>query len=144
MKRAPDIEAGARFGYLTSIKELPSENGIRKQLVVCDCGTEKVVWSSNLRNGSIKSCGCMHSNGGKAKRIVPNTGDKFGRWTFTGKHESIKSAMFGWFLCACGCEKLISIKSVRSGEKAKFAGKEVVKLAQFSSILDVLQPCEKL
>ena len=48
---------GKRFGRLI-VKELASVNP-RKWLVVCDCGSEKVVIGSNVLNGRTLSCGCL-------------------------------------------------------------------------------------
>ena len=36
-------------------------------LCLCDCGKEKIVTSSNLRRGMVKSCGCLQSDCGKEK-----------------------------------------------------------------------------
>jgi hypothetical protein len=51
---------GQRFNHLVVIRD----SGIRKYRAVyweclCDCGKTTVVRSSNLRDGSIKSCGCL-------------------------------------------------------------------------------------
>jgi hypothetical protein len=51
---------GQRFGHLVFIED----SGIRRRRAIywkclCDCGKTTLVRSSNLRNGSIKSCGCL-------------------------------------------------------------------------------------
>src|SRR5581483_5821320 len=53
---------GQRFGRLRVIRKHrePSKNGGSFWDCLCDCGTAKTVNSSNLRNGSIVSCGCFH------------------------------------------------------------------------------------
>ena len=33
--------------------------GNSKWLCKCDCGNEKIVLGSNLKNGCVKSCGCL-------------------------------------------------------------------------------------
>ena len=52
---------GKRFGRLTVIKR--EENDSRNKamfLCKCDCGNEKVIESSLIRNGHTASCGCLH------------------------------------------------------------------------------------
>ena len=58
-KKAPP--AGTRFGRLTVLGET-REPGRRKGvwcIVVCDCGTQKVVYANAMRRGSVRSCGCL-------------------------------------------------------------------------------------
>lgn len=51
---------GQRFGRLTVLRrEGTSGDGQKTYLCRCDCGTEKVVKSGNLRSGRTKSCGCF-------------------------------------------------------------------------------------
>lgn len=52
-----------KFGYLVAIKYLgriPSKakRPIYKWLCICICGKEKAIETSDLKKGSIKSCGC--------------------------------------------------------------------------------------
>lgn len=47
---------GQRFGRLIAVKYL----GNSKWKCQCDCGIEHIATGSNLRNGSIKSCGCLN------------------------------------------------------------------------------------
>lgn len=50
---------GMRFGSLTVLSyEGTSDYGIAMWRVRCDCGTEFVTYSHNLRYGKTKSCGC--------------------------------------------------------------------------------------
>lgn len=51
---------GERYGRLT-VRKFHSRRGHKKLFVcVCDCGTERVVYDSNLRSGHTTSCGCRH------------------------------------------------------------------------------------
>jgi hypothetical protein len=53
---------GQRFGRLTIIKQVPYKNNhAARWLCVCDCGNEIEVFSSNLRNGNVKSCKCLQN-----------------------------------------------------------------------------------
>jgi hypothetical protein len=53
---------GERFGQLTAIRVVGArdKSGHRQWLCRCDCGTEKIVSSSNLRNGRSRSCAGAH------------------------------------------------------------------------------------
>lgn len=71
---------------------------------LCECGKEKIVRSDSLKNGSIKSCGCLQ----KEKVSIANTGvrrdlsgQKFGRLTVI-KHLERSNRGYIW-LCECEC-----------------------------------------
>lgn len=51
--------SGYKIGRLTVIEDVGrSSNGSVLWRCKCECGKEKVIASSNLMNGTIKSCGC--------------------------------------------------------------------------------------
>ena len=57
--------AGKKFGKLTAIKKIINFNTKEKHalwLCKCDCGNQKNVLSVHLKNGSVKSCGCLNHN----------------------------------------------------------------------------------
>ena len=47
-----------KFGKLTAISKAPSRSGKTYWLCKCECGNEKEIQTSHLRNGSITTCGC--------------------------------------------------------------------------------------
>lgn len=48
-----------RFGRLTTVRDVGrAADGHRLWLCVCECGTECVRQSNNLRSAGLKSCGC--------------------------------------------------------------------------------------
>jgi len=52
---------GRTFDMLTVIGEAePSPAGHRKWVCACECGNETIVFGSNLKRGTTKSCGCRH------------------------------------------------------------------------------------
>ena len=81
-KRYIDL-TGQRFGKLTAMEHVgKTKNGVSKWKCLCDCGKEKIISSSNFKNGSTKSCGCLrvelagqqtlkhgHAKTGKESRI---------------------------------------------------------------------------
>ena len=59
MSRALDL-AGKVFGKLTVLSRNGStKSGIALWTCRCECGTESIVYSSKLKNGYTKSCGCL-------------------------------------------------------------------------------------
>ena len=48
---------GKRFNKLTVLKRIPTTDGTTRWECVCDCGNITNVRGSNLKNGSVKSCG---------------------------------------------------------------------------------------
>jgi hypothetical protein len=56
------LVAGQKFGRLTvlSFDLVQSRDKRATQVkVACECGTEKSIWAAGLKNGRIKSCGCL-------------------------------------------------------------------------------------
>ena len=54
------ISPGDRFGILTVVELAGrSKDGHKAWLCLCDCGSESVKQSNNLKSGSSRSCGCL-------------------------------------------------------------------------------------
>lgn len=59
MSKVIDI-TGQKFNNLTVIERLPNaKGGISVWKCLCDCGNYTTVRASNLKNGAVKSCGCL-------------------------------------------------------------------------------------
>ena len=54
-----DSLAGGRFGRLTVMSQDGKRGTRRLWLCLCDCGSETRVTTSNLKAGSVSSCGCL-------------------------------------------------------------------------------------
>lgn len=59
---------GKKFGKLTAIKRLPSQNGRTKWLFRCDCGKEKAIEQYVVTHGITRSCGCAKNGNKNAMR----------------------------------------------------------------------------
>lgn len=98
MNKNRALLTGKRFGRLTAIKDVGSQNWKRMWLCKCDCGGEKVVTCGNLNSGIIQSCGCLQrETRGKSRRIHGLTRSReYARWQamlrrcFDPTHESFK------------------------------------------------------
>lgn len=49
---------GLKYGKLTAIKRVDSDDKNSKWLCRCECGNYKAIYSCHLKSGAIKSCGC--------------------------------------------------------------------------------------
>ena len=57
MPKLDDL-TGRRFGSWTVLSRSFNRDKITKWLCRCDCGTERAVYSINLKRGLSRSCGC--------------------------------------------------------------------------------------
>ncbi len=82
---------GRRFGRWTVIE---STEKASRWLCRCDCGTTRHVQTSSLLYSPTpsRSCGCACGH-----KPIELTGQRFGRWTVTGKSEP------PYWLCVCDC-----------------------------------------
>lgn len=54
---------GERFDMLLVSEQIEnSKDGKRQYLCICDCGKTRIVKGTDLRNGKVHSCGCVHWN----------------------------------------------------------------------------------
>lgn len=74
MGKRLDIRQGDKYGRLTIIKEKQSKryknHTVRIVSCICDCGKSWVGRLSDIRTGSVKSCGCYSSEYQKKKRTT--------------------------------------------------------------------------
>lgn len=78
MSKLIDI-VGEKYNMLTVVERLPNDNsGSTVWLCKCDCGNYTKVRGKNLKNGAVKSCGCLKQishtkTHGKSKTRIYNT-----------------------------------------------------------------------
>lgn len=58
LKQEKPLTPGQKFGRLTVVGK-SDKTGYSE--CICDCGTKKTVYNTYLRNGNIRSCGCLVS-----------------------------------------------------------------------------------
>lgn len=65
---------GQVYGHLTVLAAAPNIGDKTAWLCRCDCGQEVIVKTRSLRNGHVRSCGCVHALGiGKHLNYVDGT-----------------------------------------------------------------------
>lgn len=110
---------GARFGRWTilEILDTPTSSGNLRARCKCDCGTEKVVVVTNLRQGISTSCGCYARELSSARGAIDLTGRRFGQLTALYKTDKrYQDGSIVWHCrCDCGREKDIPSRELLSG-----------------------------
>ena len=99
-KKGPFAEdvSNRRFGMLVALKRIESDNRDTRWLCRCDCGNLKTVATRNLKNGNVRSCGCM---GTAYKEDL--TGKQFGRLTVISKTNRRNASGSVMWKCRCIC-----------------------------------------
>lgn len=103
---------GQKFGKWTVIERVVSNTCQPKFLCRCECGTERIIASQNLRKGNTTSCGCDR------KKYIDLTGQRFGRLVAVRRVENNHKWGFVNFLCKCDCgnEKIVGGYALRQGK----------------------------
>ncbi len=111
---------GQKFGRLTVLE--PAENVGRDTAwrCRCECGSEAVVKTGNLRSGNVRSCGCLRDDYIRGKRL-DLTGQVFGRLTALERAEGMNGHTAWRCRCGCGNETVVRTGSLLSGS-AKSCG----------------------
>jgi hypothetical protein len=104
MRNRIEIQEGQKFGKWTYLKDLDSiivsNKKVRMVLCKCDCGEERSVSLSNLRNGNSISCGCVQKQVTKERQYFHGgrkNGSEYTTWQgmkgrcYNPKHNSYKN-----------------------------------------------------
>lgn len=106
---------GQQFGYLKVNSYSHTENKRAFWNCTCVCGKEIVCKGKLLRNGHIKSCGCMKNKMVSDAKIDDMKGRKIGRLYFK-EYVGLFSHHALWLCkCDCGKECIVKASSVKSG-----------------------------
>lgn len=87
---------GQKFCHLQVIHSNGTVGNSRASLCKCDCGKEKLIVSSLLSRGRVKTCGC-----GMRPDLV---GKRFGKLLVVGHPSPIRTQS----LCSCDCGEIIT------------------------------------
>ena len=109
---------GRKFGYLTVLHRAPNKgkNGRSTAWAChCDCGGYIETRATDLKNGKVKSCGCIRKQMSRMKTHIDITGKTFGRLTAIEEVPSDNGRSRWLFRCTCGNMVIASGKDVRNG-----------------------------
>lgn len=113
------------FGRLTveSLNKIIPQNGAIYNCL-CSCGNKVIVSGRNLRNGNVKSCGCLCVDANKinhTKRIKYQidklVGKKFGRLLVNSLNSRTGHSILWNCICDCGNVTIATTSSLTTGEK---------------------------
>ena len=76
----------------------------------CECGNQKEVSSSNLKNGKTQSCGCLHKKITSELNTKDLTNQKFGKLLVIKRSTNIGENRVKW-LCKCECGNTVEVQS---------------------------------
>lgn len=102
---------GRKFSRLTVV-EYAYTNKCRRPVYLCECecGNRKEIDSQSLKNGDIKSCGCLHAS------FEDLTGQVFGRLTVESYSHTTKKGETYWVCrCDCGKENIVARGNLKQG-----------------------------
>ena len=109
-------EMGNRYGRLTVIGRDSSSAAGTRWLARCECGQSRSVLAKLLRNGHTQSCGCIHRELLRERRLQPlPEGIRFGRLVVLQRGNNIGKHSRYLVRCDCGTEKLVGRENLRSG-----------------------------
>lgn len=99
---------GQKYGRLTVIglNEEKSRNGALYWDCLCDCGIKKTVNGYNLKNGNVRSCGCLGNENRHLRKgsITDKTGKRYHNYIVLGKYGEKNNEVLWKCLCDCGKE----------------------------------------
>lgn len=114
-KKTKDL-TGAHFGKWEVIGQqpdiiYPSGQHQKQWLCECECGTRRVVRSSNLKSGKSRSCGCV--------RESDLTGQRFGSLLVVGLAQEARNGRRIWNCrCDCGTSTRVSTHHLTGGTQS--------------------------
>lgn len=106
---------GQRFGRLTALKRVENRGKKTQWLFQCDCGNQKVLDPSQVKNGMIRSCGCLLREATGLRHFKDLTGQKIGRWTVLERVENENNCVKWKCQCECGEIRNVFANSLLNG-----------------------------
>lgn len=97
---------------LAPSKREPSGTLVKRVYTVCECGNTNESSYKNLKQGKIKSCGCL--NGKDKINIEPF--ETFNYWTVIREVEKVGKKISFLCRCVCGKEVINSSNALRKGK----------------------------
>lgn len=108
---------GQKFGMLTVLKRAENKGKQIRYLCKCDCGNEKVFYSTNLKRGLSTSCGCFRKEKLSQLYFQDLTGQIFGRLVVEKlNYYDEKNNRYFWdCICECGTKTVVPSNHLKDG-----------------------------
>ena len=99
-----EIKPNIKIGRWTVLDDTKlDDNGGKRWLCRCECGTERYVLERSLKYGSTTSCGCFRKDKARETNSYDLIGGVFGRLTVIGRSERETENRGIWWKCQCSC-----------------------------------------
>ena len=113
---------GQRFGRLVVIEkfydtEHQYKNRNARWICQCDCGNQKIIVGTDLRNGKTQSCGCLHKEQLSKKLGLDLIGKQFGKLTIIKQLPSENKRTMWLCQCECGNTTIARSWDLQNGDK---------------------------
>ena len=102
---------GQRFNNLVILSRTTKPGQPIKWKCQCDCGNIFEARGNDIKNGKIKSCGCLRKKQARNLNFKDITNQRFGRLV------ALKNTHNGYWQCQCDCGNICEVKgsALRSG-----------------------------
>lgn len=112
-----DDLTGQRFGFLTVIRRVENNGKQVRYLCKCDCGNEKIFYSTNLKRGLSTSCGCFRREKLSQLYFRDLTGQVYGRLTVESlnSYDEKNNNYFWNCICECGTRTVVVGNHLKNG-----------------------------
>jgi hypothetical protein len=114
---------GNKYGILLVKEPAPSRKGKTRWKCECRCGNFIVVYSTHLKKGRTKSCGCLKKKLRANKKDKLYTGNRHGDlfvWGYAGGGRYVFTC--GCTLCSAGTLHIFKASEVKSGQRTSCQG----------------------
>lgn len=132
---------GQKFGKLTALYRTKlDKNGHSYWMCQCECGNQKEIASSNLKDGKTTSCGCYHKQIISEKYLKNIIGQKFGKLTVLKREGEIGEKVKYLCQCECGSQVIVNYKNLQSGHTTScgcIRSKGELKIREILNILKI-------
>lgn len=112
-----DDLVGQKFGALTVINRVENDGKQVRYLCKCDCGNEKIFYSTNLKRGLSTSCGCFRKEKLSKLYFQDLTGQTFGKLTVDSlnSYDEDSRNYFWNCVCECGTKTVVAGNHLKNG-----------------------------
>lgn len=126
---------GKRYGMLTVLHRAPNKGRGTAWACRCDCGGYIETRGADLKDGRVRSCGCLRRKSAKANTFINMAGERYGKLTALECVGFNKGRALWLFRCDCGNMIVLPGKEVRTGN-TKSCGCLKINSAQERAYID--------
>lgn len=115
MGKSVDL-TGQKFGRLFVVEKAKKRCENIEWVCRCDCGKTRIVSTSRLRAGTVKSCVDCANKNRRERPLIDITGKRFGKLTVIEQSDKKNGRIMWLTKCCCGNETVFSGQRLRSGK----------------------------